>query len=99
MILTPSRKFAHAHIVLSRDRHRRFFKGLPMRVPSDREPRISMIWVHCHAAHPRVRKLTLLQREKHGGTRLHQIFYRRPHYKKGGVTSIFWISSILLEPV
>jgi hypothetical protein len=37
MILTPSRKFAHAHTVLSRDRHRRFFKGLPMRVPSDRE--------------------------------------------------------------
>ena len=34
-----SRKFAYAHIVLSRDRYRRFFKGLPMRVPSDREPR------------------------------------------------------------
>src|ERR1700754_5117875 len=40
MILTPSRKFAHAHIAPSRDKHRRFFKGLPMCVPSDREPRL-----------------------------------------------------------
>ena len=39
MIVTPSRKFAHAHIVPSRDSHRRFFKGLCMGVPSDREPR------------------------------------------------------------
>src|ERR1700761_2096157 len=41
MILTPSRKFAHAHIAPSRDKHRRFFKGLPMCVPSDREPRFA----------------------------------------------------------
>ena len=42
MILTPSRKFAHAHIVPSRDRYSRFFKGLCMRVPSDREPRLGL---------------------------------------------------------
>jgi hypothetical protein len=40
MSLTPSRKFAHAHIVPSRDKHCQFFKGLCMGVPSDREPRL-----------------------------------------------------------
>jgi hypothetical protein len=35
-----SRKLAHAHIVPSRDRHRRFFKGLPMRVLCTANPGI-----------------------------------------------------------